>query len=111
MRQMKGIEIIDKMEHSTDKSSKKMSRKEFYFYIFGDLVKGLYIVGSMFFDLIIIPQIMSYFPAYIFLPSLAMQIGPILVPGLYIIIIIALIIISSFFEVKTYLKLWHVKSL
>ena len=54
---MSRIEIVDKAETPDDRSSKDMSRKEFYFYIFGDLARGSYIVGSMFFDLIIIPQI------------------------------------------------------
>lgn len=107
MRQMSRIEIVDKREPSTNRSRKDMSRKEFYFYVFGDLARGSYIVGSMFFDLLIIPQILSYVPVYMFLPSLAIQIGSILIPLLYIIIITTLILIASFLEIKTYLRLWH----
>ena len=104
---MSRIEIVDKAKTPDDRSSKDMSRKEFYFYIFGDLARGSYIVGSMFFDLIIIPQILSYVPNYYFLPSIGVKIGSILIPVLYIVIIVLLVALASFFEIKTYLRLWH----
>jgi hypothetical protein len=107
---MSKIEIVDKLELQ-EISSKDMTRKEFYKYIFGDLARGSYIVGSLFFDAIVIPQILSFVPASFFLPSISITIGP---PGdsthvavLFILVYLFLVLLAIYFEVKYYIAIWR----
>jgi hypothetical protein len=107
---MSKIEIVDKLEIQ-EISSKDMTRKEFYKYIFGDLTKGFYIVGSLFFDAIVIPQVLSFVPTSYFLPQLNFTIGP---PGdstqvavLFILVYLFLVLVAIYFEVKYYISIWR----
>jgi hypothetical protein len=107
---MSKIEIVDKLELQ-EVSSKDMTRKEFYKYIFGDLAKGFCIVGSLFLDAIVIPQVLSFVPASFFLPQFSITIGP---PGdstqvavLFILIYLVLVLVAIYFEVKYYIAIWR----
>ncbi len=107
---MSKIEIVDKLDVK-EISSKDMSRREFYQYILGDLARGSYIVGSLFLDVIGIPQILSFIPVSYFYPQLSISIGPadnpVHVPVLFLITFIVLALVAMYFEVKYYIRIWR----
>ncbi|MCL4452422.1 MAG: hypothetical protein M1327_07365 [Candidatus Thermoplasmatota archaeon] len=107
---MSKIEIVDKLELQ-EVSSKDMTRKKIYKYIFGDLTKGFYIVGSLFLDAIVIPQVLSFVPASFFSPQLSITIVPpedsTKVAVLIILIYFALVLAAIYFEVKYYIAIWR----
>jgi hypothetical protein len=107
---MSKIEIVDKLELQ-EVSSKDMTRKEFYKYIFGDLARGSYIVGSLFFDAIIIPQVLSFVPSNFFLPQFSFTIGPsgysTQVSVVFVLVYLLLVLAAIYLEVKYYVAIWR----
>lgn len=55
------IKIVEnKKLQEKEISAKDLTKKEFYSYLFGDFVRASYIVGSFFFDLLLVPQAIFY---------------------------------------------------
>lgn len=89
-------------------SSKDMTRREFLAYIFGDFVRGFFIVGSIFFDIILIPQLFSYIPESTFGNAFTVKI-PLWnysVSAILLTIITFTILFSIIYEIKLYLRIW-----
>jgi hypothetical protein len=55
-----------RVRYNIDKeiTSKDLNRVEFLKYIFGDFIKGMYIIGCLFLDVLIIAPSFMYFPGF-----------------------------------------------
>ncbi|MEM0134304.1 MAG: hypothetical protein QXU18_03640 [Thermoplasmatales archaeon] len=96
--------VYDVSERQKELTSKNLSRRQLVLYILDDLLRGLYLVGSLFLDGLIILQLFS------FVPSSYLNKGPLsnfyVRDGLMGAVIAILEILVIYLEIKGFRRLW-----
>ena len=63
---MRQVQIIEKEEEEEVKESKQLTQREKLEYIFGDFLRGFYLVGCLFLDILVVGFSVSFIPNFSF---------------------------------------------
>ncbi|KAA8921997.1 hypothetical protein [Thermoplasma sp.] len=102
---MRQVQIIEKEEEEEVKESKELTERERLEYIFGDFLRGFYLVGCLFLDVLIVGFSVSFIPNYSFYENLVSQIFGLNLVLIYsVVAIVFLECILIYYEAKWFKK-------
>ena len=101
--------VYEVSEERKEITSKDLTRKQLVLYILNDFLKGLYVIGCMFLDGLVILQIYSFVPSWLLYQGLLSNVYS--RDALIGSITIVLEIFVIYVQVKAYRRIWPKGSL
>ncbi|MEM0157991.1 MAG: hypothetical protein QW812_00570 [Thermoplasmataceae archaeon] len=112
MSQKNNIPIVERSVLPKEVTSKDLTRKQLFQYLFGDFVRGFYIVACMFLDILVIGELYKFIPSPNLLSALYFSYfgNPAVLPLYVFMLTVLLEVVAVHLEVKIYRKFWKRKA-